>query len=140
MNIKNAMKALLNGEKITCEDWYYKDRYIYLNEQGNIVTNTGGKFEHMNTKAVWRTYKSTHLDDEEREYLKNIIEPYRDRIFSIEKSTFDSKPGTYHIVIILANYDNSGEDIITLPIFPYKTNMYKGLSNGTKYTLKDLDL
>lgn len=140
MNFKNAMKALLNGEKITCEDWYYKDKYIYLNEDGNIVTNTGGKFEHMNTKAVWSTYKSNCLDDEERQYLKNIIAPFRDRVFSIEKSTFDTKFQTYHIVIKVKNYDDTDVDIITLPIFPFKTNMYKGLNPNVEYRLSELDL
>lgn len=71
------------------------------------------------------------LDDAEKEYLKNIIKPFKSRVKCISKETTCIR--NHYIFIDL------GSDDIALPIFSNKT-MYKGMEADKKYTLKELGL
>ena len=72
------------------------------------------------------------LDNIEKNYLSNIIKPFRDRIDYIAKISLSN--GREYIFIKLKNYE-----IISLPFFVAGT-MYKGMENDKDYTLKDLGL
>lgn len=73
------------------------------------------------------------LDDVEKEYLGNIIGPFRDKVKSIEKvNCFD---GDMYIRIELSN----GEDI-ELPMFNDITGMYKDMAADYPYTPDELGL
>ena len=72
------------------------------------------------------------LDNIEKNYLSNIIKPFRDRIDYIAKINLSN--GREYIFIKLKNYE-----IISLPFFTAGT-MYKGMENDKDYTLKDLGL
>ena len=72
------------------------------------------------------------LDNIEKNYLSNIIKPFRDRIDYISKISLSN--GREYIFIKLKNYE-----IISLPFFVTGT-MYKGMENDKDYTLKDLGL
>ena len=76
-------------------------------------------------------HKESILDDIEREYLSNVIKPFRDRVSFIEKSE-DGK-GCY-IEVFLNDYD-----YVFLPYFT-STKMYAGMKLNHKYTLKELNL
>lgn len=95
--------------------------------------------------AIYNGYKATItiekpiLDTIEREYLKNIIKPFKKRVKSIYKIKSDIGmyygENHYHIVIELTGYES-----IKLPAFNKKTNMYKGMELDKHYTLKELKL
>ena len=72
------------------------------------------------------------LDKEEKEYLSNMIKPFKDRINYIYKQEWDYEKET-----ICINYD--GDDEVALPDFK-KGAMYKGMKLEEEYTLKELGL
>ena len=74
------------------------------------------------------------LTDEERRYLRKIIEPYRDKVESIEKigsEYFDSDND--FIVVHLV------EDNISLPILNTSFK-FNGMETDKEYTLEELEL
>lgn len=71
------------------------------------------------------------LDDVEREYLKNVIKPFRNRVNYISKETICTC--SHYIFVDLV------DDYISLPIFSNKT-MYKGMEADKTYTLEELGL
>ena len=85
------------------------------------------------------TIEKPILDTIERQYLQNIIKPFKKRVKSIYKikSTLGTYFGEehYHIVIELTDFES-----IKLPAFNKKTNMYKGMKLDKHYTLKELKL
>ena len=70
------------------------------------------------------------LDETEKEYLKEVIRPFKDKIKFIFKKEYK---GCYYIKILLNN------DEMSLPNFEKET-MYKGMEVDKKYTLKELGL
>lgn len=77
-------------------------------------------------------YKAPILDKEEKEYLENVIRPFRDRVVYIEK-TLNYK-NMHHISIECKN-----RDVSYLPSFK-KGTMYKEMEVDKEYTLKELGL
>lgn len=74
--------------------------------------------------------KKPILDDAEKEYLKNVIKPFRDRIVYIKKEAlFDQE----YIYLYL------GDDTMSFPSFKPGT-MYKGMKSNKHYTLEELGL
>lgn len=71
------------------------------------------------------------LTDKEKEYLKNVINPFRDRVLHIKKNVDDKRE---YIVISVKNE--------IAMIFPYfkKRTMYKGMKTSREYTLEELCL
>ena len=69
------------------------------------------------------------LDEKEKEYLSNVIKPFRDRVSSISK---DGPLG--YITISL-----DGDDFAILPNFEEGT-MYKGMKPNREYLLEELGL
>ena len=77
------------------------------------------------------------LTEEEKEYLSNIIKPFRDRVIYIVKSVYT--PGEY-IEMYLRHYDDGCSSYsIVLPYFK-KGTMYKGMELDKEYTLYELGL
>ena len=71
------------------------------------------------------------LDDKEREYLRGVIKPFRNKVKYIEKYSGEDKE---FIEIMLEDYDR-----LLLPNFKNGT-MYKGMKSSEKYSLKELGL
>lgn len=71
------------------------------------------------------------LDEEEKEYLSNVIKPFRDKVEYICKEPYINK----EFIKITIKNDSS-------LCFPYfmKETMYKGMEANKKYTLKELGL
>ena len=77
------------------------------------------------------------LNDAEKEYLSNIIKPFRDRVISIRKI---EDPGEECLIIYMEHFkDKSIGETFMLPSFEMKT-MYKGMELGKRYTLEELGL
>lgn len=72
------------------------------------------------------------LDDEEKEYLKAVIKPFRNRISDIVKRNYNSEES--YIVIRINN-----SETIFFPKFK-KGTMYEGMEIDKEYTLKELGL
>lgn len=72
------------------------------------------------------------LDKKEKEYLENVIRPFKDKTKNIVK--MDSSRGNEWIHINLGK-----NEIISLPYFK-QNSMYKGMKVWKKYTLKELGL
>lgn len=122
---------------------YVGQKYYALNPEGKfeIVKNKNRKFfkklpnDFTGTLEVENGYivEKEILDDVEKEYLKNVIKPFRNRITSIGKSSvlYEEKEFIYI---------ETKEDADTF--FPYfkKNTMYKGMEAGKRYTLEELGL
>ena len=72
------------------------------------------------------------LDDVEKDYLKNIVKPFK--VKSIVK-LYDDRDNSYYIRIVLNN-----ESSIFLPSFSIKSKMYKGMRPGEDYILEELGI
>jgi hypothetical protein len=77
------------------------------------------------------------LDEKEKEYLRNVIKPFRNRVISIEKASHDDS--CFISITIKRMFNETGTESINLPFFKEDT-MYKGMMEDYAYTLKDLDL
>ena len=82
------------------------------------------------------------LDEKEKEYLGNIVKPFRNKIIGITKYDYSTNGEYIHIklkrTISPADYFIPLE-CIDLPIFKRNT-MYKGMEVKKEYTLEQLDL
>lgn len=93
----------------------------------NLPNNFTGTIEVKNGYIVEKEI----LDDKEREYLSNVIKPFRDKVEYIIK--FDLLPEEY-ISIWLPKHETTD-----LPCFKRGT-MYKGMEIEKEYTLEELGL
>lgn len=78
--------------------------------------------------------KEEILDKTEKEYLANVIRPFRHKIKTIEKTTRICDSSLCYLNILLKN-----NDMANLPDFK-KNSMYKGMEVNKEYTLKELGL
>ena len=69
----------------------------------------------------------------EKEYLKSVIKPFRNRVTSVRK-WFNGID--YQIMISL----DDGENLCKLPRFPLGSEMYMGMDSEKWYTLHELGL
>ncbi len=76
------------------------------------------------------------LDEVEKEYLSNVIKPFRNKIIYIKKLDLSNK---YSIVIdIYSKFTFSEIEHINLPVF--QNSMYNGMELNKSYTLGELGL
>ena len=136
------------GTKITFEDGnvFFKDNeYRYINIGGirinewlsNLRDNMGqlGKIIKIEEPIYQTVYecKEEILDEAEKRYLRNIVNPFRNKVISICKIKNLSRENKEYIII------NIGNENITLPYFKENT-MYKGMKLEKEYTLEELGL
>lgn len=76
------------------------------------------------------------LDDIEKEYLGNIIKPFKNKIKWIKKV---NSPTLNHEFIKICYQDNNYTNILNFPDFKEGT-MYKGMELKKDYTLEELGL
>lgn len=72
------------------------------------------------------------LDDVEKEYLENIIKPFRNKVDNICKFFISNSKEYIHIYL-------KGESGISFPTFK-KNAMYKGMKQNRAYSLEELGL
>ena len=83
------------------------------------------------------------LSEKEKEYLKSIIRPFKDRVVSIEKKISMNCIGStfYYITIATKSVVNDNiMEITALPYFNLESKMYEGMELNKEYTLKELKL
>lgn len=112
---------------------FTKSEMCYFNEEKQCWLKVFGLLE----KILKGNYeiKKPILDDVEKEYLSNVIKPFRDRVTTVIK--FDS--GKYEYIAI--RYRSLEEYIGTVrfPAFK-KGTMYKGMITDKAYSLNELGL
>lgn len=99
-------------------------------------SNTCYVVRYSNNKMDWFTVHDLELikeilDETEKEYLNNVIKPFREKVTSIQK---DGNRLMEYIKICIKNDANIG-----LPNFETDT-MYKGMKIYKEYTLTELGL
>lgn len=78
------------------------------------------------------------LSEKEKEYLKSIIRPFKDRVEYIEKKSIGT---LYFIAIAIKSIAiDCSIETIYLPYFEPKSKMYEGMELNKEYTLKELGL
>lgn len=83
------------------------------------------------------------LSEKEKEYLKSIIKPFKDRVKYIEKKISMNCTGStfYYITIATKSVVNDNiMEITALPYFNIESKMYEGMELNKEYTLKELKL
>lgn len=79
--------------------------------------------------------KKPILDDIEKEYLSNVIKPFRDEVVDVIKYDYDR----YEYIAIRVR--NINEYMVTMPFPAFeKSTMYKGMEANKHYLLEDLGL
>ena len=90
----------------------------------------------------WLCEEHSILDKEEKEYMSNVVKPFRKRIINISKivDRYDENSRLESIQIVLRQpINNELFDYVELPYFK-KGTMYKGMKLNKEYTLKELGL
>lgn len=81
------------------------------------------------------------LDEKEKEYLGNVIKPFRDRVISVVKNVACTATNAAYICIFVRPNVHMvfGDDTLRLPLFA-KDTMYKNMQFDVEYTLEELGL
>lgn len=141
MNFFDAMKELEKGNKVRNADW--KDTiYLYKKNQKICFSDTCPVSNLNNSDlnfGTWELYKKSILDKTEKEYLSNVIKPFKNRVCYIIKYTNLCALKEEYIQICVKSYDNELEETINLPIF-VEGSMYKNMKKVHRYSLKELGL
>lgn len=135
------------------EDTTLQDGDIIKSEDGLIYIKSGKYFFNVTTFKKYKNieneiievrrpknfniiYGKEILDDVEKEYLRNIIKPFKKRTKNIEK--IPDGLGEF-IRITVENIIDGDDDLIDLPYFK-ENEMYKGMEVYREYTLEELGL
>ena len=77
------------------------------------------------------------LTDKEKEYLSNVIKPFRKHIITIRK--IQNYKYEFIEIVIYSNVEGVSCEVISFPYFN-RGEMYKGIKINKEYTLKELGL
>lgn len=83
------------------------------------------------------------LDEKEKEYLRAVVRPFRDKVTCIKKAIgFGCNHQTTYCIVIEINnqFAMFGVEDIKLPYFYFQNELYEGMILNRKYTLEELDL
>lgn len=151
MKIKKKLRDLTQEEYT---NWYMKNCSVYVKcgdcPFNSVVCSIITKKNWVNNKDLYSDkFLNTEieikapdiLDKQEKEYLRNVIKPFRNRVKYITK---EAEINAYdYIVMDVINPLNAsfyfGTEYINLPYFK-KGTMYKNMEVGKKYTLEELGL
>ena len=136
-------------DKAVCNyQYYFKEILEYYCQCGSLENAMALVYQKCNEEAViedkmleWFTEEHVHiLDDEEKEYLRKVIAPFRRKVKYIYKGTYatDSEREFIRIVVI-DKLASDFEDTCVLPDFKAGT-MYKGMEINRDYKIGELDL
>ena len=119
--VNNEIIALKDNKPISCPE-------IKCDDCGR--NSKSGCVSHILTEWANSEYKEPVLTEEEKEYLKAVIKPFRDKVKCILKC---SNSGEWIAIKII------DDARINFPYFE-KGSMYKGMKLNREYTLEELGL
>lgn len=141
MNFFEAMKELEKGNKVRKVDW--KDAIYLYKENNEIRFSSTSIANFLNIRdlnyGTWELYKEPILTEEEKEYLSNVIKPFKNRICYIIKYKNLCVLNEEYIQICVRSYNNELDEDINLPLF-VKGSMYKNMKEEHRYSLRALGL
>ena len=108
----------------------YNDEFVYCYELRQVKNLKWVDLSYGDDILYVSIKKEGILDEKEKEYLRAVIKPFRDRVKYIEKNFDDDRE---YISI------NLNSDWLFFPCFK-KGTMYKNMKIDKKYTLKELGL
>ena len=145
MNLITALKALDEGDKIRRKTWTAIE-YIQLDKDRKLVDHLGQEMSFLCTSDdvgtdCWEVIEKPPLTDQEREYLKAVVKPFRDRVNYIRKGN-DDEDNAQYILITVKKYGKGNEGITEYIDFPYfeEGTMYVNMKVNKNYTLEELGL
>ena len=141
MNFFEAMQELEKGKKVRNTTW--KDAIYLYKDNEDICFSDAGVVKNLDITdlnyGTWELYKEPILTKEEKEYLSNVIKPFKNRVGYIIKYTNLCALNEEYIQICVKSYDNELDEDINLPLF-VEGSMYKNMKKVHRYSLKELDL
>lgn len=141
MNFFEAMKELEKGNKVRKADW--KDAIYLYKENNEIRFSSTSIANFLNIRdlnyGTWELYKEPILTEEEKEYLSNVIKPFKNRVYYIIKYKNLCVLNEEYIQICVRSYNNELDEDINLPLF-VKGSMYKNMEEERRYSLRALGL
>jgi hypothetical protein len=116
-------------------EYYIASGRMYGGWLDFLKTNNHPKQTSIKNYNKWllEEYKEPILDDIEKEYLSNVIKPFRNRVICISKEMLGSSSAFIRIEI-------RNDFSICLPNFSCSTKMYANMKPHKRYTLKELGL
>lgn len=137
MNFFEAMKELEKGNKVRNAGW--KDAIYLYKENEKICFSEACLLKTLNmydfNYGTWEIYKETILDKTEKEYLLNIIKPFKNKICYIVKYKSIGSNNEEYIQICVKSYNR----YINLLTF-VSGSMYNNMKLAHGYSLKELGL
>lgn len=140
MTFLEALEEAKKGKKVRHDLWS-SEIYLVI-KNGNIKmcnTQYNCLTKDDYTSNSWEIYKEKILTDEEKEFLSNIIKPFKNRVCYIIKYKTLFSDNDEYIQIRVKSYNAKLYEHISLPIF-VKGSMYKNMKVDYKYIVEDLDL
>ena len=145
MVLMEAMKALSEGKKIRRNSWDEQE-YIRLNNDGKLIDELGDQveifFDSDDMKEDnWKLANKPILNYSEKDYLENLIRPFRKRFERtlISKEAFNDN---FVLTIYFRHNDKENPEysFITLPSFTKQDRLYTGMKEEKLYTREELGL
>lgn len=130
-------RTVVAGNLINSSGYISKKLNQYTNELKDTVAGKNLDIIKVERPTKYETVfesKEEILDKTEKEYLANVIRPFRHEIKTIEKTTQIGDSSLCYLNILLKN-----NDMANLPDFK-KNSMYEGMEVNKEYTLKELGL
>ena len=141
MNFFDAMKELEKGNKVRNADW--KDTIYLYKENQKICFSDTCPVLNLNTSdlnfGTWELYQESILDKTEKEYLSNVIKPFKNKVAYIMKDVLLLCAPKYVFIKICVKAEIRTYEHINLPTF-ISDSRYKNMKLGYKYSLKELGL
>lgn len=137
-------------DELICKDkkYYLKPCFINNTSYFDGETDINMLYEELNgnnlklsdlsnfTNLYW--YYESILDDAEKEYLTNIIKPFKDKVKYITKKCYMYE-GYEYITICVDDEPDNTESYLYLPNFKSNT-MYKNMISDKEYSVIELDI
>lgn len=141
MNFFDAMKELEKGNKVRNAHW--KDELYLYKENNKICFSDAFIVKCLDnpdlTYGTWELYQEPILNEEEKEYLNNVIKPFKNKVSYIAKIKYlVGYCNDVFIQICVKSYSSMPE-YISLPTFSIDSR-YNNMQLGYKYSLKELGL
>ena len=145
MVLMEALKALSEGKKIRRNTWDEQE-YIRLNNDGQLIDELGDPveifFDSDDMKADnWKFANKPILNYNEKDYLENLIRPFRKRFerILVAKETFNDN---FVLTIYLRHDDKENPEysVINFPSFTKEDLLYVGMKEDKLYSREELGL
>lgn len=123
-------KVIYNGEAYyKVLSWYNKGSEYDLNHSFSRTFNMFGMIEEEKIE-----YDDNILTEKEKAYLSAVLKPFKEHKMIISK---DDAIDGYNIVITAGDVE---KEYHYFPVFPYESEMYKGMEVDREYTPSELEL